>query len=187
MGVILTYSTGALNSLSVVKTEGAGWKTRGQFTSIMMQALYLICLWLCYDYGLVFQKYPVCDWLLNVRGCILQKRRNNSNQRISAVSEASPTGIWGSDVARWQPRAERSFDRHSLQSSHQRRSWVSQSEPSPHRCIRLSPACSCHCPSKGASREGKDRKSKNEWWFWDRRRLVLSRSTLMSSSFFRTI
>lgn len=79
---------------------------------------------------------------------------------LRALSVASRTVICGSDVTRWQPRAEWPFDRRSLQSSHQRRSWASQSEPSAHRCTRLSPAYSCCCPSEGASEEGRKERAR---------------------------
>lgn len=115
----------------------------------------LLCLWSVLQYN---------------RKTFMQKTlKEDFNLRLCAMSVATQTVICGVDVRRWQPWAEWPFDRRSLQSSHQRRSWVSQSEPSAHRCTLLSPAYSCRCPSEGASEEGK---KEQEWMVCLRQRVI---------------
>ena len=113
-----------------------------------------------------FAWHHFCNRLLNLRRCAGLKHLwwSDVNCRLCSPSVASHTVICGGDVTKWQPRTEWPFDRRSLQSSHQRRRWASQSEPSTHRCTRLSPAHSCCCPSEQARGEDGEKGKKEKGW-----------------------
>lgn len=143
------------------KNNGDEWVTVPVITSptlrwselcVQKQPLRYMHLQLCYHHAITVSLHIFVALTYEQKWCECQALRCECGQSNSF------------DVMRWQARAEWPFDRHSLQSSHQRRSWASQSQPRARRCIRLSPACSCCCPSEGASKEDRKKGKKEQEW-----------------------